>query len=230
MEDERHFKIEYVQVYALIYSNYCTKTMQVRIEEHPDFTTKIRNDPVELLEAIKTLTHDPVRAHYPFASMHDALTSLVNLKQIENESTLDYAKRAKQQSDVVISYCGKNMFTEFIKHTEEYRNETDAQKKADMEAGSHEQYMAYLLLKNSDPLKFGSVLKGLQSQYSLGNAQYPKTLTAAIDVLSNHKLDRAFYDNRNRKKKEQQQRNKEQSDSTDDQSQATSFAQRKVTC
>ena len=62
MDMEQDFRIELVQTYALIYSNYCTKTMQVRIEEHPDFTTKIRNDPIELLEVIKTLTHDPVRA------------------------------------------------------------------------------------------------------------------------------------------------------------------------
>ena len=62
-----------VKAYALIFSNYCNKTMQNRIEEHPDFDTKIENNPIELLEAIKMLMHDPVRAQYPLVSMTDAL-------------------------------------------------------------------------------------------------------------------------------------------------------------
>ena len=43
------------KAYSLIYTTYCTKIMQTRIEEHPDFETKIDNDPIALLEAIKTL-------------------------------------------------------------------------------------------------------------------------------------------------------------------------------
>ena len=37
-----------VKAYALIFSNYCNKRMQNRIEEHPDFDTKIENNPIEL--------------------------------------------------------------------------------------------------------------------------------------------------------------------------------------
>jgi hypothetical protein len=38
--------------YALIYSNYCNRTMQLRIEEHVDFETTIKNNPIKLLKAI----------------------------------------------------------------------------------------------------------------------------------------------------------------------------------
>jgi len=41
------------KAYASIFSNYCNKTMQSRIKEHPDFETKIENDPIALLDAIK---------------------------------------------------------------------------------------------------------------------------------------------------------------------------------
>ena len=40
------------KAYALIYSNYCNRVMQIRIEEHVDFENKIKNDPIELLMAI----------------------------------------------------------------------------------------------------------------------------------------------------------------------------------
>ena len=79
------------KAYALIYTNYCTKIMQSRIEEHPDYNF-FKNDPIAVLEAIKTLMHDPVRAQYPMASMTDALGRLVNVKQQDTESLLDYIK------------------------------------------------------------------------------------------------------------------------------------------
>ena len=43
------------KAYALIFTNYCTKTMQARIEEHPDFKSTLKNDPIALLDAIKTV-------------------------------------------------------------------------------------------------------------------------------------------------------------------------------
>jgi hypothetical protein len=70
MDKSKTFEQELAQVYALIFGSYCTKTMQQRIEEHPDFDTKIENNPVELLKAVQSLTNDPVRARYPYASMH----------------------------------------------------------------------------------------------------------------------------------------------------------------
>src|SRR5210317_1292040 len=84
------------KAYALIYDNYCTRAMQACIEEHPEFETKIEDNLIELLDAIKTLTHDTVRRTYPLASIMDAHTRFINAKQGENEFLLDYIKRFKQ--------------------------------------------------------------------------------------------------------------------------------------
>jgi hypothetical protein len=84
------------KAYALIFTNYCTKTMQSRIEEHPDFTSTLKNDPIATLEAIKTLMHDTVRAQYPLVSLTDALNRLTTIRQNDNEPLLDYVKRFKQ--------------------------------------------------------------------------------------------------------------------------------------
>ena len=50
------------KAYSMIYGNYCTKAMQHRVQELPKFRTKIKDDPIQLLKAIKSLTHDIVRA------------------------------------------------------------------------------------------------------------------------------------------------------------------------
>jgi hypothetical protein len=78
------------KAYALIFSTYCNKTMQNRIEEHPDYETTIRDDPIELLSKIKVLMHDPVRAKYPFALLTEAMIRMLKIKQIENEGLSDY--------------------------------------------------------------------------------------------------------------------------------------------
>jgi hypothetical protein len=44
-------------------------------------------------------------------------------------------------------------------------------------------------MENGDKVKYGTLLSGLQTQISLGNNQYPKTLVEANKVLSNFKAD-----------------------------------------
>jgi hypothetical protein len=80
--------------------------MQSRIEEHPDYENNLKNDPIAVPVAIKTLMHNPVRTQYPMASMTDALGRLLNVKQQENESLLDYTKRFKQLCNVRKSQMG----------------------------------------------------------------------------------------------------------------------------
>jgi len=153
------------KAHALIIANCCSKTMQNRVEEHPDCESKIRDNPIELLEAIKSLMHDPIRARYPFVSVTDALVRLTNLRQYDNELLLDYIKRFKQQRDVLKSNIGTQMFDEFIENTEEYRNETDTTKQQELKDNAFEQWCAFLLIRNSDQAKYGSLQKGLVSQF-----------------------------------------------------------------
>jgi hypothetical protein len=58
-----------------------------------------------------------------------------------------------------------------------------------MKDGAFNRWMAYLLIRNSDQAKYGSLSNGLVSQFSMQNNQYPKTCTTATDILSNHRFD-----------------------------------------
>ena len=69
-----------------------------------------------------------------------------------------------------------------------------------------------LFLRNVDQLKYGSVLKGLEAQFSLGQDQYPKTLVGAIGVLSDHPFDQGYAEAR-RKKKEKERTEKDRNTS-----------------
>jgi hypothetical protein len=78
------------KMYSLIYLQHCSnKTIQDRIHAHPDFKTKIKNDPIELLKAIEILINDPVQARYPYASVTEAMTRFMTCRQLENKPLAD---------------------------------------------------------------------------------------------------------------------------------------------
>jgi hypothetical protein len=148
------------KAYDLIFSKYCNKTMQNRIEEHPDYENTIQDDPIELLEKFKVLMHDPIRAKYPFASLTEALIKLMNIKQLEYEGLLDYVKRFKQFRDITKSHVGTDILDTFVQNTRDYQDEQDIDKQKIMKADAFNKWMAYLLIRNSDQAKYGSLMNG----------------------------------------------------------------------
>jgi hypothetical protein len=75
--------------------------------------------------------------------------------------------------------------------------------------------MALLYMENADQAKYGSILKGLGDQFSLNQDQYPKTISHATNVLSNHKFDPKFYEAK-KKSQEREKKNKEDKRSKED--------------
>jgi hypothetical protein len=155
------------KAYALIFSTYCNKTMQNRVEEHSEFETSIRDDPIELLNKIKVLMHNPIRAKYPFASLTKAISRVLNLKQSENKGLLDYIKRFKESRDIMKSHVGTDILDKFVENTLEYRDESSTTLKQMMKDGAFDSWMTYLLIRNSNQAKYGSLSNGLVSQFSM---------------------------------------------------------------
>ena len=56
---EERFENEWVRAYSLIYDSYCTSDLKVAIKEEPDFESRIRDDPVELLKEVERLGSIP---------------------------------------------------------------------------------------------------------------------------------------------------------------------------
>jgi Reverse transcriptase (RNA-dependent DNA polymerase) len=199
------------KAYALIFGSYCNKTMQNRVEEDTNFETTIRDDPIELLKAIKPLMHDPARAKYPFASLTESIVRMINTRQKEGEHILDYVKRFKHQRDnMSTNFNTSDFLNTFITSTADYRNIDGPDstltateilaEQASMKTGAYGRWMAFLLIRGSDQSKYGTVTIGLNSQYSMSNNQYPKTIQAASDILTNHKFDKGWDANRYVKK------------------------------
>jgi hypothetical protein len=89
-----------VKVYGLIWDDYMTYTMQNRIEQHLEYAAKIKNDPVELMLAIRASMHETVRAQMSILTHFSALTKFITYKQKEDMSVAEYLKGFKEHCDV----------------------------------------------------------------------------------------------------------------------------------
>ena len=176
------------RAYALILSTYCNGMMQHHIEEHPEFDSKIQNDPIELLKAIKIVMHNPIRAKYPYASLTEALMRTLNIKQLEQESHINYMKRFKQSRDVLKSHISGDILNKFVENLPEYRHSTMSGQQ-EIKSEAFGRWMAYMMIRNSDQAKYCSLLNGMVSQFLMNNNQYPVDIRQATDILSNHKHD-----------------------------------------
>ena len=177
------------KAYALIYSNYCTTGMQQSLQELSNFQSEIQDDPIKLLAAIETLAHNPVKARYPFVSLTSSLARMMNIRQQENESLIDWGKRFKQERDVFKNHVGDDILHNFVENTEDYQNAADANEKQALKDGAWDQWMGYLFVKNANPKRYGSLCRGWASQYSMNTDQYPRSYQAAFEILRTHVPD-----------------------------------------
>ena len=76
--------------------------------------------------------------------------------------------------------------------------------------------MAHLHISQANWNKCGSLLDGFNTECSLENDQFPKTMTRASNVLSNHKFDKAWKEKLKKKKDKDKEKKNNWSDNDND--------------
>ena len=123
--------------YTTIFSNHCNKELQNHLENKKDFTTKIENDPIELLAAIKDMMHTTSheRLIYPFETLWTSFAALFKLKQEKEEKLSDYYDKMKAFSIQVKKYLPDDVLHQFMKGLDSYKNEKDSTMQDKMKSG-----------------------------------------------------------------------------------------------
>lgn len=164
MTRKKNLKNNLSKSYSTIFSKYCTAGMQHRVKEDPDFDSRIDNNPFELMEITKTLTHESVRNKYPCDMHYDALLRFLTLKQ-KDDSLVDYIKKFKEERNILVQNIGTKMFDDYVERTEDYKNIAAtntlsiATQQQTMKADYFEAWTSYVMLKNSDQTKYGPLIK-----------------------------------------------------------------------
>jgi hypothetical protein len=212
--------------YAFLFGQ-CNKAMQNKLQARKDYDNKIKNQAIELLKAIEEHSISYQENKYEMAIIADAMSNLVNLKQGVEEPLIDYTGRFKSARDILQAQIGGPV--KLTKVVKEMKLKAPSVSEEVLEKQAFEQLMTFIYIKNADRNKYGSVIIGLATQFSLDNNQYPKTITIANSVLSNHKFDAAYSDSL-KKRREKQRDPQERATQEQEQSPELSFAQMENRC
>ena len=175
MRRRRAYKENLYKAYALIWER-CNKAMQNKIMAISDFEATIYNNPIKLLNTVKMHALNYQETSYEMSIISDSFRALFNVQQKENESLQDYTRQFKTAREILESHLGGPLIlTKFVKTMKDY-DPLDVIKTEDCIRRASEQLFAFLYLENTDQAKYGSLLKGLNSQKSLGHDQYPRLL------------------------------------------------------
>ena len=162
--------------------------MKNKIKSRSDYR-KIKNNPIELLKAIKEHALNYQENRYSMSIILDAVRTLMATKQEDNESLQDYTKRFRVARDVLKSHIGGPIILTKIVEALPTYDKDDKEKCATLQEQAYNHFLAYLYLENADKTKYGSILTGLNTQQSLGNDQYLRSITDSNIVLSNHRFN-----------------------------------------
>ena len=211
LKQEETYRTNKGKAYAFIFGQ-CSKIMQAKVMERKNYD-KTTREPVALLQAIKELSYSYQDTKYDMKIVTGAIKNFVLLKQKDDESLIDYTTRFKTARDVMKAQLGADLtLHKVVMADPDYvKAETDEDVKNNkvITRKHYDRWQAYLYLENSDKNKYGSLINGLDSQQALGTNQYPTTLAKATEVLSNHRFDSAYMEQKKRKT-----RNNNNSDNT----------------
>ena len=108
---------------------FCNKTMKSRIKKQVDYDVRIKGNVRALLKKISSKMYDPARAKYKYLLLMQPFKQLLNTRQEEEESLIDYTKQFKQVTDNFGTVIRKNILDNFVKNTKEYKEATMADEK-----------------------------------------------------------------------------------------------------
>ena len=190
---EEVYENNIVKSYALFWEK-CTVGMKNKIQGRTDFKSKIENNPFELLNSIKEHSMNYQENQYEYSIILDSMITLLTTKQKEGENLQDYTKRFWISKELCESHIGGPivLFKTLVDNKAykvEATDQMEHEKNRKLQEQAFEQLLAYTYLKHADQSKYGSIIEGLVTQKSLKNDQYPKTITEANNVLSNHRFD-----------------------------------------
>ena len=159
----------------------CTKAMKNKVEGTTGFESEIavNYDVVKLLQLIKSIAYGSNDKIYPSKQATDTLKQLMNARQQDGESQVDYYKWYVSIVEQAESTYGKVVPVEIAKKDSQYQSNHST-----VEDGEWNKLLAYLFMDGADKNAYGPLLDDLQNDYALGMHDiYPDTVEDALQVL-----------------------------------------------
>ena len=170
------------QAYGIILGQ-CTPGMLSQLEQRSDWGIILdHHDPIELLMAVKEVSHDTQDHEYEIKSFVRSLRYLVECKQDESEGISSYAKRFKNVADLIEAQCGG---TPILMRTYAKKHNVTVE-------DVYQRVIAYMFVENAAEKKSRELLKALDNEYAgapkgKGDEKFPTNLKEAVTRVATYK-------------------------------------------
>ena len=171
-----------------LYWGQCDEAVRDKLRNREDWNNiETANNPIELHNAIKEVTHGYEDSKYPIAVMFDTLKSFVNMKQRDGESISAYHQRFKTQHDIFMTLVGRLNFMEYVSTMDDYDdNDLDAMENCFQQAWDG--FTTYTFLNSMQSDYSGKMLEDCSNTYALTREdKFPKTIGAATKAVEKYK-------------------------------------------
>ena len=177
---------------------HCSDELETKLQATDKWADMNRDrDVLRLMVVIKTITHQHDDTKQGTMALVDSIVRLYNYVQ-DNAKTSDYHDGFKAHVDTIDAYDGAAGFHPGLckKHIQEIMTEQIAAgidvsvqaKKEEIEKEGREraiqEFLGCLFIRMADEKRFGKLKDDLSSQWAMGNDGYPKSLAAALKLLT----------------------------------------------
>ena len=214
---------------AIIHEQYCSEAMKDRLSARLDESEKL--DLITLLTTIREAMHSIHKSEHPMKKLWMEFRKFLGCKQGQHEALDEYINRIREHRDIIDARLGVEWMRTAIRqnYPEEYEairtqpGSAEDKKEAFQELveKKREESIAVLIIMNSYPGKYGSLISSLEGNYGRGTNQYPSTIEEARDTLQTHRWDKDWDKEKKPKKKGDKQK-----EEVDPNASNTSFANR----
>ena len=190
----QQLKENITKIYGIIWGN-CTHLLQNQITSHTDYENKSQSfDAVWLMEQVKLAAQGIDNKQDIYHSTFVAVRGLYGLKQQQNETLESYYCCFKLAANTADMLKANSFLHPGICEVEPKGTRSDTQYANDCREG----YKVMMFLMNADTRTYSKLWKRMSESVTLGTNQYPRTLTAAFEILSKCKPDASkLYQNQN---------------------------------
>jgi hypothetical protein len=141
------------RAFSTIWDEYCTESLKKDLLTIDDFETRIKNNPIELLKAIRGTTFETARQLQPYHSAVLDYKRLAQIQQLDGESAMGLKDRVKEMVTRFQQQWGKDCIHDLVKKTKEYKSATAAQQAVLLDEG-FDRFMADLYLEAANMVHY----------------------------------------------------------------------------
>ena len=176
----------------------CTQAVKSKLDDDPEFDKLEQDDDVVgLLAKLKQMAFQSTGAEHPVWTQQNKLRRLTAINQGPNEQTANYHKRLEATAEVIEEQWGplcphkvKVDLEDLLEGDDTTIEKVELQAKLEALKEAHnkarDELLAMIMMAGADKKRYGKLLEDYHNAYLAGKDQYPKTLSAALNLLSTY--------------------------------------------